>query len=80
MWQELLAGADMAVLQVLTGDSWGDIARGLFESSGNPGAVAAYFASYHIIIVMVLARFRRGCRYMPFSNSHYLHAATVPFM
>jgi hypothetical protein len=40
--------------QVLTGDGWGDIARGLFIGSGNPGLVGIFFASYHIIVVMVL--------------------------
>jgi hypothetical protein len=40
--------------QVLTGDGWGDIARGLFSGSGNPGLVGIFFASYHIILVMVL--------------------------
>ena len=48
------ADALRSAAQVLTGDGWGDIARGLFGGSGNPGLVGVFFASYHIIVVMVL--------------------------
>mmetsp|Transcript_1389 Transcript_1389/g.3032 ORF Transcript_1389/g.3032 Transcript_1389/m.3032 type:complete len:772 (-) Transcript_1389:640-2955(-) len=42
------------MFQVMTGDNWSDIARGLFTLTGQDTGVAIFFVSFHLIVALVL--------------------------
>ncbi|EKX40769.1 hypothetical protein GUITHDRAFT_113039 [Guillardia theta CCMP2712] len=42
------------MFQVMTGDNWSDIARGLFTLTGQNTGVAIFFVSFHLIVALVL--------------------------
>jgi hypothetical protein len=42
------------IFQVMTGDAWGDIARGLFVTTGSPLGTALFFVSFQLIVSLVL--------------------------
>eukprot|EP00286_Rhodomonas_abbreviata_P010481 CAMPEP_0181335708 /NCGR_PEP_ID=MMETSP1101-20121128/26990_1 /TAXON_ID=46948 /ORGANISM="Rhodomonas abbreviata, Strain Caron Lab Isolate" /LENGTH=373 /DNA_ID=CAMNT_0023445875 /DNA_START=45 /DNA_END=1163 /DNA_ORIENTATION=- len=42
------------MFQVMTGDNWSEIARGLFSATGNGAATAIFFVSFQLIVALVL--------------------------
>jgi hypothetical protein len=45
----------------MTGDDWANIARGLYDASGQPAAVNAFFVSY--VVRAARRRVRAGVRW-----------------
>lgn len=46
--------AMFTMFQVMTGDAWSDIARGLFVGDANDAMVALFFVSFQLIVALVL--------------------------
>jgi hypothetical protein len=53
---------------VMTGDDWANIARGLYDASGQPAAVNAFFVSYVVRAarrrVRAVALWPSACRWV----------------